>query len=563
VNERRGGRGSLGDFTRGTEIAWHQAHMFFASVRRAIIVGLIVGVGLTTYLCATKLTSTERSLLFQYGSAKAFTALSLGAGATRVVIDGRTETKTANEVVELLSGPTSKAREVLSQSLLGSGLLGAFAAALYVFGVSGFGKAKMTDEHIRGARIVSADELRTEIENLDGASPYMIAGVPIRKGAETLHALLAGAQGTGKSQLFFAYLDQIRARGKRAIVYDPSGEFTAAYYREGKDVILNPMDKRSPNWSVWNEIEREYHFDNLGKSLIPDPPKDTDPFFAAAGRMVFQDVAMVLARDGQATNKALHEAISLSGLAQLNTLLKGTAGASYTDPATERTGMSLKMTVMNQLSCFRFLRDDGEKFSIRNWVRDEGDSWLFISTTEAQAEAVRPILSLWVNTAIQTVLELEPIHRERLWFMIDEFPRLQKLESIELALTNVRKYGLCIVLGIQDFSQLRAKYGPDISQTIISQCQTKVLLRIADGRAAKILSELMGSAEIDEKEETFSMGAKAERDGTSVYARRAQREIVMSSEILTLGDMEGFVMTPGPYPVGRIKYAYTPRTAVA
>lgn len=51
------------------------------------------------------------------------------------------------------------------------------------------------------------------------ASPYEIAGVPMRVKSETLHTLFAGAQGTGKSQQFFALMKQVRARGKRMIVY--------------------------------------------------------------------------------------------------------------------------------------------------------------------------------------------------------------------------------------------------------------------------------------------------------------------------------------------------------
>ena len=64
-------------------------------------------------------------------------------------------------------------------------------------------------------------------------------------------------------------------------------------------------------------------------------------------------------------------------------------------------------------------------------------------------EALKPVLSLWIDTAIKAVLDLEPIHRERLWFCIDELPTLQKLDILKLALTNTRKYGLCMVLGVQ------------------------------------------------------------------------------------------------------------------
>jgi type IV secretory pathway TraG/TraD family ATPase VirD4 len=223
----------------------------------------------------------------------------------------------------------------------------------------------------------------------------------------------------------------------------------------------------------------------------------------------------------------------------------------------------LKMTVQNQLECFKYLPDVGQPFSIRDWIAEEGDSWMFISTREAQMDAIRPLLSLWVYIAIQAVLDLEPIHRERLWFMLDEFPRLQKMDTMELALTNTRKYGLCMVLGVQDFGQLREKYGPNLTQTIVSQCQTKAVLRSSDGQAARALAQLLGQAEMDEKEETMSYGVNSQRDGVSVSTRRHLRDIVLSSEILYLPDMAGYLTTPGPYPIAKIQYGYTPRAKIA
>lgn len=377
----------------------------------------------------------------------------------------------------------------------------------------------------------------------------------MRAKSETLHTLFAGAQGTGKSQQFFALMKQVRARGKRMIVYDPTGEFTQAFYREGKDILMNPLDARSPNWNIWNEIAKDYHFDNMANGLIPEPA-ESDPFWALAGRMVLKDVLSVLGREGRRTNRDLYNSIAKSNLETMHALLQGTAGATYVDPTTERTGMSLKMTVQNQLESFRFLPDEGEPFSIRKWVHEEGDSWMFITAREAMREALKPVLSLWIDTAIKAVLDLEPIHRERLWFCIDELPTLQKLDILKLALTNTRKYGLCMVVGVQDFSQLYEIYGHDLAKTIISGCQTKLLLRVTDGAAAKLLAELMGQAEIDEKDETVSYGLSAQRDGVSVIARRQMRDLVLTSEILTLPDMTGYLVIPGDYPIAKVKYGY-------
>ncbi|MDB5771022.1 MAG: Conjugal transfer protein trbL [Burkholderia sp.] len=425
-----------------------------------------------------------------------------------------------------------------------------------------YGRKKMEDTRLRGAQLVDGPELRQLMEARDDCSPYLLAGVPMRKGSETLHTLIGGAQGTGKSQQFFRLMRQVRARGKRAIVYDPTGEFTKAFYREGRDILMNPLDVRSPHWTIWNEIEKDYHFDNMANGLIPDPA-EADPFWAQAGRMVLKDVYRVLGRENRRTNADLYSAIAKSNLDALHALLLGTAGATYVDPTTERTGMSLKMTVQNQLESFRFLHDKGDPFSIRRWVHEDSDSWMFITAREAMREALKPVLSLWIDTAIKAVLDLEPTHRERLWFFIDELPTLQKLDILKLALTNTRKYGLCCAIGIQDFSQLNEIYGQHQARTIISGCQTKLLLRVTDGEAARVLAKLMGEAELDEKEETLSYGLNSQRDGVSVFARRNLRDIVLTSQILTLPDMAGYITIPGDYPVARISYQYEPNPTIA
>lgn len=127
----------------------------------------------------------------------------------------------------------------------------------------------MQDHQLRGARLVTGKALARLIKRR-GGSESLIAGVPMRMKSETLHPLFAGAQGTGKSQQFFALMQEVRARGKRIVVYEKTGEFTQAFYREGKDILMNPLDARSPNWNIWASISKDYHFDNMANGLIPD-----------------------------------------------------------------------------------------------------------------------------------------------------------------------------------------------------------------------------------------------------------------------------------------------------
>lgn len=559
---RRDSKGTMGDFVRGADLWMHQARLFVVAVWSGVGVSLLLGAlaGAAYFYRASN--EVQRYALERNGIAELRLLLMMTNAPMELYADGQRQMLAVQEVADLTESDAAEAMREVRNGVLIAGLSAAGVFMLLALFWWSYGRSKMQDRRLRGAHLVEGAELRRMMERRDDCSPYTIAGVPMRKGSETLHTMIGGAQGTGKSQQFFRLMRQVRERGKRAIVYDPTGEFTKAFFREGQDILMNPLDARSPHWTIWNEIAKDYHFDNMANGLIPDPA-EADPFWAQAGRMVLKDVYRVLGRDDRRTNAALYGAVAKSNLDALHALLAGTAGATYVDPSTERTGMSLKMTVQNQLESFRFLHDSGEAFSIRRWVQTDSDSWMFITAREAMREALKPVLSLWIDTAIKAVLDLEPIHRERLWFFIDELPTLQKLDVLKLALTNTRKYGLCCVIGIQDFSQLHEIYGMHQAKTIISGCQTKLLLRVTDGDAARLLAKLMGEAELDEKEETLSYGLSAERDGVSVYARRNLRDIVLTSQILTLPDMTGYITVPGDYPVARVSYRFEPNPPVA
>lgn len=550
-------------FTRGSEIWMHQARLFIAASKIVLISAVIFGVIVGVFYFYISTSAVEKYGLQKHIIAQAKDILP-GYKTTpmELSINHSIQLFLPNQVISMTSELAENGLHKFHNAIV----LGVLSAIVWILTLITYwymyGKNKLADRQIRGSQVVSGQELANHLKKRKEAGSYSIAGVPMRKKSETLHILIGGAQGTGKSQQFFALMKQVRANGKRMIVYDPTGEFTQAFYREGKDIIMNPLDERSPNWNVWAEIEKDYHFDNLANGLIPDPA-ESDPFWARAARMVLKDVYKVLGQEGRRTNKDLYHAIAKSNLTEMHALLHGTAGATYVDPITERTGMSVKMTVQNQLEAFRFLHDDGDPFSIRKWVHQDSDSWMFITARESMREALKPILSLWIDIAIKAVLDLPPLHQERLWFSIDELPTLQKLDILKLALTNTRKHGLCMALGVQDFSQLYEIYGRELAKTIISGCQTKLLLRVTDGAAAKLLSDLMGQAEIDEKDETLSYGAHAQRDGVSINGRRALRNVVLTSEILALPDMAGYLVIPGDYPIAKVGYSFVPTQKIA
>lgn len=101
------------------------------------------------------------------------------------------------------------------------------------------------------------------------------------------HFLLMGDTGSGKSALIRQMLEQLDRYGDTAIVYDPAQEYVKRFYRAGRgDVILNPLDERSPYWPVGEEIEHEAEARTIAESAFPDRPNEPH-FFTSTPRKLF------------------------------------------------------------------------------------------------------------------------------------------------------------------------------------------------------------------------------------------------------------------------------------
>jgi hypothetical protein len=151
--------------------------------------------------------------------------------------------------------------------------------------------AKETDTRIRGAGLIDLTSPASQKLLRDKTPPHAITigGVPIDAGDEQQHILLAGAPGTGKSVEIKKALRTIRSRGQRAVVYDPSGEFTAMFYRPGVDILLNPLDQRCARWNLWSDAE-SYEYAAVAASFIPEAKGNADPFWVESARAVFESL---------------------------------------------------------------------------------------------------------------------------------------------------------------------------------------------------------------------------------------------------------------------------------
>ncbi|NNU17524.1 type IV secretion system DNA-binding domain-containing protein [Parvularcula sp. ZS-1/3] len=413
--------------------------------------------------------------------------------------------------------------------------------------------ASMTDARSLEAEVKAHNNARRrEVKALRSAPTYRLAGIPYPLGSEVQHTSISGTIGSGKTQAISALLEQIREAGDRAIVFDLTGGFIGPFYREGTDHILNPLDARSPSWSVFEEAQSKAQFDAIAAAMIPRGMHG-DPVWADSARLVFSTAAQLLVGDGKATNEELVRTLLTASLDELGAFFEGTPAAPIISPDSPKMTNSVRMMLSTYLDGLRLLPTEGETFSVTRWIeKDEAGSTLFLSSRADMHETLKPLLTVWMDTAVRALMSRPRDPFRRIWFILDEVAALQSLPSIMDGLARGRQFGAAFVLGLQAQSQLRQIYGIDGAQSLSSVCRTKLILAASDADTAKWYADFLGRQERSQSNENVSFGANTIRDGVMVARQEKTEHLVIPEEILNLRSLEGFLKLPEGFPLAKV-----------
>ena len=349
---------------------------------------------------------------------------------------------------------------------------------------------------------------------------------------ESSHFLIMGDSGTGKSALIRQLLQQLAARGETAIVYDPAREYTPQFYtRKRGDLILNPLDARSPYWSPGDEWRHEAETLTLATSLFPDRYHE-NTFFTEAPRRIFAHLLTHRPTPEQLAWWLCHED-------EIDRRLTGTAYAAMIDRQAphQRSGVlaSLNM-VADTLKLLPAERDTTCRWSAAEWAK-KPKGWLFLTSTPETRPRLVPLMSLWLDTLVLRLMNQGLPRPRPTWFVLDELASLQQLPQLHTAMTENRKSNNPVVLGFQGRSQLETRYGHD-AEAMLSQPATKIFLRTSEPHAAKWVADTIGEVEIERLRESRSNG----RGGHQTYGLERQIEpLVMASEITGLENLRGYL----------------------
>ena len=354
----------------------------------------------------------------------------------------------------------------------------------------------------------------------------------IPRDAENKHFLIVGDTGSGKSSIIRQMLYQVDARGDSAIVYDPACEFVKQFYNERRgDIVLNPLDARMPYWNPSKELRRKAEAKALAVSLY-QPEGGANRFLVEAAQKIFAYLLTFLPTPEELMRW-------MSDPSEIDRRVKGTEYWMLIDPKApqQRTGVlgSLNMSA-DSFRLLPKLDETSSAWTATNWAQTRR-GWIFITSRPTMREALRPLISLWIDTLVLRLLNEPMPDQKPVWFVIDELASLQRLPQLHTAITENRKSQNPVILGFQGRSQMQARYGED-AEAMLSQPATKIFLRTTEPRAAKWVSEAIGEIEIERLRETHYEGARA---GHNFALDRQTEPLVLPSEVSGLDDLRGFL----------------------
>lgn len=351
--------------------------------------------------------------------------------------------------------------------------------------------------------------------------------------AEPKHMQIMGDTGAGKSTLINQMLQQIEDRGDVAIVYDPAGEFIQRFYDEDRgDQVLNPLDARCPYWSPAAELTNAAEARTIAASLYQPTSDRKGEFFTETPQKIFAHLLRYQPSPQQLV-------AWMSDPSEIDRRVAGTELASIlaSGAQQQRNGVLASLgLIADSLRLLPTREQSQASWSATGWAKDR-KGWLFLTSSEAEQEALRPLHSLWIDLLILRLLTAPEPDKRPAWLVIDELASLQRLPQLHTALTKGRKSGNPIIFGYQGKAQLEVIYG-HLAEVMLSQPATKWVLKTAEPHAAKWASDLIGQIEVERLRETIST---ARTRGKSFTLDTHVEPLVMASEIAGLSDLHAFV----------------------
>ncbi len=354
--------------------------------------------------------------------------------------------------------------------------------------------------------------------------------VQIGMAAECAHFLILGGPGSGKTTTLWTMLQDITARGDRALILDFKGDFTRDLPKP--ITLLAPADARGVRWALGQDIRTRLDASALAETLIPFG--HGEPIWAqgARGLLVgllshlqttkgtawgFQDIAEAAAR--VLVDYKLLVSIIIKEHPPAKAFLMG-ADSKTTASYLGMMAGALTHVIELGVSDYSIPKEKGG-WSVQWWLRGgyKGPKVAVLGWRPSSKELSQAFAASLIEQVVRQLSDFpdcSPGDR-RVWLVLDEAAQLGKVPSISDALVTLRSKGVRVVLGLQSIAQIEQSYDKQTLSIWSGATDTKILCRLKSKEDQRFASELLGKRTVERYSHTVSQqsaGAGPTRSGS-------------------------------------------------
>ncbi|MCZ4292256.1 conjugal transfer protein TraG [Hoeflea alexandrii] len=194
---------------------------------------------------------------------------------------------------------------------------------------------------------------------------------------------------------------------------------------------------------------------------------------------------------------------------------------------------------------------------IADLVEGEQPATLYLVVPPSDISRTKPLIRLVLNQIARRLTEdlRAKTRRQRVLFMLDEFPAFGRLDFFESALAFMAGYGIKAFLIAQSLNQIEKAYGPN--NAILDNCHVRVSFATNDERTAKRISDALGTGTEMRAMKNYAGHRLSPWLGHLMVSRQeTARPLLTPGEVMQFPATDEIVMLAGLPPIRAKKARY-------
>ena len=370
----------------------------------------------------------------------------------------------------------------------------------------------------------------------------------IKPQKEDGHILVVGGQGSGKTTSIA--IPTLLSWTAPVFAIDIKGELSDLTKGHRKNMkVFDPMDYNSFTYDPYSVFKtntnRVQSAREIAISILPVPEETKDPFWKQSAQNLLTASILHFENLGLDFPQTMKKVMGSSP----GFLIEELRSSSDTNAplfANQFADADPKVIggIFTELSnnILLFATDENIIKALSRSSNDisiqdlENGSDIFLRFQEDKIEQWKQMITLIVNQFLRGFERREDNNDKPILFLLDEFPRLGKIEGITNGLSTLRSKKIHILLVIQSLAQLDDIYSKEKRKIIADNCRYKAVLNAFDTETQEYFSKMVGTYDMDKLSSSQNYGIEGMTRGTGKSRTIEERKIIKPEEFAYLDD---------------------------